>query len=383
MKPLQGIRIIDLSRLLPGPYCTRLLADMGAEVIKVEEPGRGDYLRSFPPYRNGISVAFEMLNRGKKSITLNLETKLGQKILRKLVTKADVLLESFRHRTTKKLRCDFESIHKVNSRIVYCSLTGFGQTGPYKDMPGHDINFIALSGFLSLNGNSEPVVPRLQVGDFAGGMLAAFAITTALFARQQTNQAQNVDASMLDALLSWLVIPLALQMGGDYARMLTGNIPFYRLYRARDFKLLALGAIEPQFWEGLCKLIKRPDLLADQYSPDPRRTEVVKAIQSAFATKTRDEWFRIMLKHNLPCTPVLTLEEVLKDPHARSREMILQKGHSRRTKTPHVGNPCKISGLGSVDLSPSPRLGEHSVELLKEIGFSDSRIQSFIAAGVI
>jgi crotonobetainyl-CoA:carnitine CoA-transferase CaiB-like acyl-CoA transferase len=214
-------------------------------------------------------------------------------------------------------------------------------------------------------------------------MLAALAITTALFARQQTNQAQNVDASLLDASLSWLVIPLALQMGGDYARMLTGDIPFYRLYRARDSKLLALGAIESQFWEGLCKLIKRPDLLADQYSPDPRRTEVVKAVQSAFATKTRDEWFRIMLKHNLPCTPVLTLDEVIKDPHARSRQMILQKDHSRRTKTRYVGNPCKISGAGSVELSPSPRLGEHSVELLKEIGFSDSRIRSFIASGVI
>jgi crotonobetainyl-CoA:carnitine CoA-transferase CaiB-like acyl-CoA transferase len=356
---------------------------MGAEVIKVEEPGRGDYIRSLPPHQNGVSIAFEMLNRGKKSITLNLEKEAGREILRKLIASADVFIESFLPRTTRKLGCDFESVSKVNPRIVYCSLTAFGQTGPYKDMPGHDINVIALSGFLNLNGSSEPVIPHFQVGDLAGGMLAAFAITTALFARQQTNQAQNVDVSMLDALLSWLDVPLALQMAGDYARILEGNIPFYRLYRARDFKLLALGAIESQFWEGLCKLIKRPDLLADQYSPDPRRTEVVKAIQSAFATKTRDEWFRIMLKHNLPCTPVLTLKEVVKNPHARSRQMILQKDHSRRTKTPYVGNPCKISGLGSVDLSPSPRLGEHSVELLKEIGFSDSRIQSFIAARVI
>ena len=383
MKPLQGIRIIDLSRLLPGPYCTRLLGDMGAEVVKVEEPRRGDYLRSLPPHQNGVSIAFEMLNHGKKSITLNLEKEAGREILRKLITRADVFIESFRPRTTRKLGCDFESVSKVNPRIVYCSLTAFGQTGPYRDMPGHDINVIALSGFLSLNGNSEPVVPHLQVGDLAGGMLAAFAITTALFARQQTNQAQKVDASMLDALLSWLAIPLALQMGGDYAKMLAGNIPFYRLYRARDSKLLALGAIESQFWEGLCKLIKRPDLQADQYSPNPRRTEVVKAVQSAFATKTRNEWFRIMLKHNLPCTPVLTLEEVVKDPHARSRRMIFQRDHPRRTKTLYVGNPCKISGLGSVDLSQSPRLGEHSVELLKEIGFSDLRIERFMEAGVI
>ena len=354
---------------------------MGAQVIKVEEPGRGDYIRSLPPYENGVSVAFEMLNRGKKSITLNLETKQGQEILNRLVTKADVFLESFRPGTTKKLGCDFKSLKKSNPRIIYCSLTGFGQTGPYKDLPGHDINVIALSGFLSLNG-PEPTVPSLQVGDLAGGMLAALTITTALFAKQHTNQAQYIDASILDALLSWLVIPLALQLGG-YPRMLGGDSPFYRLYRARDSKLLAVGAIESKFWEGLCKLIKRPDLLPDQYSPEPRRSEVIKAIESAFLTKTADEWFRIMSEHDLPCTPLLSLEEVIRDPQARSRQMILEKHPSRSTKVSYVGNPCKISELGQVDLSPSPRLGEHSAELLKEIGYSSSTIQSLIASGVI
>jgi len=190
MRLLEGIRILDLSRLLPGPYCTLLLADMGAEVIKVEEPGRGDYLRSLAPYENGMSVPFELLNRGKKSVVLNLETKQGQEILHKLVARADVFLESFRPGTTKKLGCDFETIRQVNPQIVYCSLTGFGQTGPYRDLPGHDINFLALSGFLSLNGKNEPVVPALQVGDLAGGMLAALTITTALSARHQKKEAQ-------------------------------------------------------------------------------------------------------------------------------------------------------------------------------------------------
>jgi crotonobetainyl-CoA:carnitine CoA-transferase CaiB-like acyl-CoA transferase len=354
---------------------------MGAEVIKVEEPGRGDYIRSLPPYENGVGVAFEMLNRGKKSIALNLETKQGQEILSRLVTRADVFLEGFRPGTTKKLGCDFESLRKSNPLIVYCSLTGFGQTGPYKDLPGHDINVIALSGFLSLNG-PEPTIPSLQVGDLAGGMLAALTITTALFARQRTKQAQYIDASILDALLSWLAIPLALQLGGD-PRMLGGDSPFYRLYRARDSKLLALGAIESKFWEGVCKLIKRPDILPDQYSREPRRTEVIKAIESAFLTKTADEWLRIMSENNLPCTPILSLEEVTRDPQARSRQMILEKDPSVSSRVSYVGNPCKISDLGQVDLSPSPRLGEHTAELLREIGYSSSTIQSFIEAGVV
>jgi crotonobetainyl-CoA:carnitine CoA-transferase CaiB-like acyl-CoA transferase len=380
MKPLQGVRIIDLSRLVPGPYCSRLLCDMGAEVIKVEEPDRGDYIRALPPYENGVSVAFEMLNRGKKSITLNLEKKQGQEILKRLVTKADVFLESFRPGTTKKLGCDFESLRKSNPQIVYCSLTGFGQTGHYKDLPGHDINVLALSGFLSLNG-SKPTVPSLQVGDLAGGMLAALTITTALFARQQTKEAQYIDASIFDVMLSWLFIPVALQLGG-YLRMLGGDSPFYRLYRARDSKLLAVGAIESKFWEGLCKLIERPDLLPDQYSAEPRRAEVVKAIESAFLTRTADEWFRTMSQHDLPCTPILSLEEAIRDPQARSRQMILEKEPTGSSGVPYVGNPCKISGLGQAEFAPSPRLGEHSVEILREIGYSDATIRSLVEAGV-
>ena len=379
MKPLEGVRILDLSRLLPGPYCTRLLGDMGAEVIKVEEPGRGDYIRSLPPYVNDVSVVFETLNRGKKSITLNLEARQAKEILNRLVRRADVFLEGFRPGTTKKLGCDFLTLRKSNPRIVYCSLTGYGQTGPYKDLPGHDLNVAALSGFLSLNGSRQPGV---QVGDLAGGMLAALTITTALFARQRTKRAQYIDASIIDALLSWLDVPLALRLG-DYPRMLAGDSPFYRLYRSRDSKLLALGAIETKFWEGVCRLIKRPDLIPDQYSRDPRRTEVIEAIQSAFDTKTADEWFRIMAEHDLPCTPILSLGEAIKGPQTKSRKMILKKNTRSSTKMRYVGNPSKISGVGRVNLSHSPKLGEHSVEILKKVGYSTATIQHFIEAGVI
>jgi len=381
MKLLEGIRILDLSRLLPGPYCTLLLADMGAEVIKVEEPGRGDYLRSLAPFENEVSAAFELLNRGKKSIALNLETRQGQMILHKLAATADVLLESFRPGTTKKLGCDFESIREVNHRIVYCSLTGFGQTGPYKDLPGHDINFLALSGFLSLNGKTEPVVPALQVGDLAGGMLAALTITTALIARQNRSEAQFIDASMLDALLSWLTIPLALHRS-ENASMLAGDRPYYRVYRTRDSGYLTVAAIEPQFWEELCRLISRPDLLPDQHSPEPRRTEVIEAIQSVLAQKTSREWFTIMRQHKLPCAPMLTLDGVLNDPHARERHMLIEKDRLTRGLT-YVGSPCKITGLDAVDLFPSPKLGQHTTELLKKVGYAEREIADILQKGIV
>jgi crotonobetainyl-CoA:carnitine CoA-transferase CaiB-like acyl-CoA transferase len=381
MKLLEGIRILDLSRLLPGPYCTLLLGDMGAEVIKVEQPGRGDYLRSLAPFEKDVSVAFELLNRGKKSIALNLETRQGQTILHKLASTADVLLESFRPGTTKKLGCDFESIRKVNQRIVYCSLTGFGQTGPYKDLPGHDINFLALSGFLSLNRGNDPVVPALQVGDLAGGLLAALTITTALIAREHKNSAQYIDASMLDALLSWLTIPLALHTS-ENASMLAGNRPYYRVYRTRDSGFLTVAAIEPQFWEELCRLINRPDLLPDQHSSEPRRTEVIEAIQSVLVQKTSQEWFRIMREHKLPCTPLLTLNEVLNDPHARERHMLIEKDETTRGLT-YVGSPFKITGLDAVDLLPSPKLGQHTTELLKEVGYAEREVSDLMEKGIV
>jgi crotonobetainyl-CoA:carnitine CoA-transferase CaiB-like acyl-CoA transferase len=381
VKLLDDVRILDLSRLLPGPYCTRLLADLGAEVIKVEEPGRGDYIRSLAPFENGVSIAFELLNRGKKSVALNLETKQGQEILQKLAAKADVFLESYRPGTAKKLGCDFESIRRVNERIVYCSLTAYGQTGPYKYLPGHDINCLALSGFLSLNGKDEPVVPALQIGDLAGGMLAALAIMTALFARQKRNEAQYIDVSMLDTLLSWLILPLALHMGGNTS-MLAGELPFYRLYRTLDSRYLAVGVIEPQFWEELCRLIDRPDIIPDQYSSGSRRESVVEAVQSALATKTSREWFRIMRELGIPCTPFLVLDEVLRDPHVRERGMLLRRDQTSGRLT-YVGNPCKIRGLDQISLISSPELGQHSTELLRQIGYSKSEIEHLVETGVL
>ena len=382
MQLLERVRILDLSRLLPGPYCTRLLADMGAEVIKVEEPGRGDYLRGLPPFVNGVSVPFELLNRGKRSLVLNLEMEQGQEILARLASKADVFFESFRPGTTKKLGCDFDRIRKANPTIVYCSLTAFGQTGPYRDMPGHDINVLALSGFLGLNGREEPVVPALQVGDLAGGMLAALTIMSALYARQQRKEAQYIDASMLDALLSWMSIPLGLHSDGN-AKMLAGALPFYRLYKTLDSGFLAVGAIEPQFWEGLCNLIDRPDLIPDQYSPEPRRSEVVDSIQSALATKTVDQWFRIMHERQLPCTPLLTLDQVLKDAQARERQMMVQGDQTALSHTTYIGNPCKVSGLDKINIVQSPKLGQHSIELLQEGGYSKPDIKGFVEAGIV
>jgi crotonobetainyl-CoA:carnitine CoA-transferase CaiB-like acyl-CoA transferase len=213
-------------------------------------------------------------------------------------------------------------------------------------------------------------------------MLAALTITTALFARDRKGQAQYIDASIFDVMLSWLVIPLALHLGGD-PRMLGGDSPFYRLYSTRDSKLVAVGAIESKFWDGLCRLIGRPDLLPDQYSSEPRRTEVIKAIETALGAKTAEEWFRLMWENDLPCTPVLTLEEVTRDPQARSRRMILERGPAGSSEVFYVGNPCKIADVDQADLSPSPQLGEHTAEILQEIGYSESAVRGFREAGVL
>jgi len=233
-----------------------------------------------------------------------------------------------------------------------------------------------------LNGRNEPVVPALQVGDLAGGMLAALAITTALFARQQRSEAQYIDASMLDVLLSWLAIPLGLHLG-ENANMLAGELPFYRLYRTRDSRFLAVGAIEPQFWEGLCKLVERPDLIPDQYSPEPRRAEVIDAIQSILDTKTADEWFNLMREHQLPCTPFLTLDQVLTDPQAKQRQMMVAGGLTALSHITYLGSPCKISDSEMVDIVQSPKIGQNSAELLREIGYSELEIKEVVEAGIV
>src|SRR5258708_7887537 len=261
---LQGVRILDLSRMLPGPYCSMMLADLGAEVIKVEEPKIGDPTRHSPPTIDGRSAAFIQVNRNKKSIALDLKQPEGRAIFLKLASTADCVLEQFRPDVVDRLRVDYATVAEVNPRIVYCSLTGFGQNGPHRERSGHDLNYLALSGVLGLTADErgKPVIPGVQVADLAGAMIAGFAILAALLARDRTNRGQYLDVSMFYVMLSMLPIPASYEfagktipVGGKY--VLSGQYPFYNIYQTSDGKYMTLGALEPKFWANFCRKVGR------------------------------------------------------------------------------------------------------------------------------
>ncbi|HYV04751.1 MAG TPA: CoA transferase, partial [Blastocatellia bacterium] len=275
---LKGIRVLDLSRMLPGPYCSMMLGDLGAEVIKVEEPKIGDPTRHTRPLVDGQSAAFAQVNRNKKSIAIDLKQPAGRELFLKLAATADCILEQFRPGVVDRLGVGYNKVAEINPRIVYCSLTGFGQDGPHRDRSGHDLNYLALSGVLGLTTDEKgkPVIPGVQIADLAGGMIAGFAILAALLARERTGQGQYVDVSMFDVMVSMLPIPAAhhfggrtISVGGKY--VLSGAYPFYNVYEASDGKYMTLGALEPKFWANFCRTIGREELIARQFDEGASR----------------------------------------------------------------------------------------------------------------
>lgn len=293
--PLAGLRILDLTRLLPGGYCTLLLADLGADVVKVEEPGRGDYIRWSPPLVDGTSAAHRALNRGKRSITLNLKAPGGAAVLARLAEGADVLVESFRPGVMDRLGTGHAALSERHPRLVFCAITGFGQDGPYRDLVGHDINSMGFGGALSLGGRSgqDPPIPGVQVGDLgAGGLMAAVGILAALQERERTGRGRFVDIGMLDGVVSWLSIHLGSHLAdpatSEAMRPLSGDLACYRLYRTRDGRHVTVGALEPQFWRALCETLGLPDLVNDQLGPPERQAQMAEALQGVFETRDRD-----------------------------------------------------------------------------------------------
>jgi len=389
--PLAGLRVLDLSRLLPGGYCTLLLSDLGADVLKVEEPGKGDYLRWMPPYASTGEGAMHLaLNRGKRSLTLNLKVSQGRDLLRRLVRKADVLVESFRPGVMDRLGVGWEALSSDNSRLVYVAISGYGADGPYADRAGHDINYLGYAGALSFSGHPDtgPWQPGLQIGDLGGGgLMAAVAVLAALRVRDSTGAGQFCDVSMTDGVLSWLTLAAgAFAATGVPPRVgretLNGGLACYGVYRCSDGGHLTVGALEPQFFAALCRALDVEDVLP--WHVDPARQRDLRArLEAVFATRTRDEWLEILVPADCCVGPVNDLAEAYADPQVVARGMVVPQVLADGTPFGQLGvvprlaaTPGRVGGVASA-------LGADTDEVLYGLGCTADEVAALRAAGAV
>src|SRR5262245_14718202 len=361
-----GLRFLDLSRLLPGPYCSLLFADLGAEVIKVEEPGRGDSARRTPPLwgESDVGAYFLLLNRNKKSVSIDLKAEGGKTIFRRLARTADVLLESFRPGVMDRLGLGWEALRAENPRLVYCAISGYGQDGPYRSMVGHDENYMGYAGALSVRGprGGAPLAPGVQVADLGGGaLMAAFAIAAALHHRQTSGQGQLVDVSMTDGVVSWLIPHLAAFFATGRVpergeSRLNGGWPCYGVYETVDGGHVTLGALEPQFWANFCRLVGREDLRPLQHVDGAARERAEETIRALFRTRTRAEWVELLHRADVCAGPVLTLDEVVRDPQLLQRGLFTEVQHPTLGPVRQVGFPVRMSETPGRVTTPPPEL---------------------------
>ena len=381
-KPLQGVRVLDLSRLLPGPFCTLLLADLGAEVIKVEDVESGDYIRAWAPFIDGQSAYFLALNPGKKSVSLNLKAEAGRKIFLELAATAGIIVESFRPGTIDRLGIGYAAVKAVNPRIVYCSISSFGQDGPDRDRAGHDLNFLARSGILDLCGRpgALPAIPPVQVADLSSALYAVAGLLAYLREAERTGEGRYLDIGMLDSAFAWMVMPVAEysagERGGRGCLPLTGKYPCYNVYRTRDGRDICLAALESKFWHTFCHAVGRDDLLPLQFS---ERREDLALFEALFAGRAADEWKALLKGTDCCCEIVPTLGEVLDDAQVRHRGLVIAPPPGAPSVV-RVGHPLRDTQDRPGDC---PGHGEHTAEILAELGVSASKMDELEAAGVI
>ena len=371
---LRGVRVLDCTRLLPGPYCTLLLADAGADVIKVEEPTAGDPVRAMGPFVNGESARFSSLNRNKRSVALDLKRAEGRRALLALAATCEVFVEGFRPGVAARLGVDEPAVRDVHPDIVYASLSGYGQTGPRRDHVGHDLNYLAVSGALTLGSSQTPEVPGAPVADFAGATLAAFSIVSAL----QGGGGDYLDVSLADAAFAWLTPHVADARATGHAprpdeSVLSGGFACYRIYETRDGEYLSIGALEPRFWVRLCEILGVPEYASLQYDAT-RRVEIVEALQRIFRARSLDAWMATLDPTEIPVAPVQSLDEAQKDEHLRARGLVREDGG--------VAFPVGARNAQHGPERAAPRIGEHTRTLLAECGYTRDELDRLAAEGV-
>lgn len=377
VKPLDGIRVVDLSRILAGPYCSMLLSDFGADVIKIENPDKGDDTRAYgPPFVDGESVYFMSVNRGKRSLALDLKSAQGREVLRKLIERSDVLLENFRRDFLQSIGFGYDEVAKLNPKIIYASITGYGHTGPWADRPGYDLAVQGQSGIMSLTGdpNGPPFKTGTSLADITAGIYATLGILLALQARHRTGRGQKVDVSLLDGQVSFLTYQAGIYFGTGKTPTRKGNqhptIVPYETFKARDrYFNLAVG--NDRLWVQFCDLLGRQDL-KETFPTNPQRVEKHDALfpllQEIFATKTADEWLGEFEKAGIPCGPIYSVAEVLEHPQVKAREMVIERRHVKLGKVKMTGIPIKLSETPGEAGAAPPLHGQHTEEVLRELG---------------
>ncbi len=368
-----------MAEQLPGPYCTMLLGDLGAEVILLERPGSGDPARMIPGF-------FSILGRNKKSITVDLKSEKGREICYKLAERSDVFLEGFRPGVLKRLGADYERIKKINPRIVYCSISGYGQDGPYQERPGHDLSYQGTAGLLStfIESGDFPAGPGVAIADFSSAMFATIGILAALRARDKFGVGQYVDVSMTDGLVSWMSAAFGIYFSTGISLHAVAREPAYGVFQTKDKKYLTLSiAHEDHFWRNLCHAIGRDDLAGlAREQRNERRDELVGMLRDVLAKRTRKKWVELLTKADVPCGPIYALEEVVSDPQILHRGIIVEVDGGEG-KVKQVAHPIKFSETPAQIRMLLPRLGEHTEEILSSLGYSLGEIEGLRREGII
>lgn len=390
--PLEGIKVLDLSTMLPGPLCTMIMADFGAEVIRVEPTKGGDLWRNSLPLVNGLGHPYMQVNRNKKSMDLNLKSDEGKAIFYRMVKDADVVIEQYRPGVADRLGIGYQKIREINPKIVYCSLSGYGQDGPYSQKAGHDINYVSYAGILGLTvrKGQVPTIPSVQIADIGGGALyAAISILIALRGVDQNGTGQYIDVSMLDGAMSWMPFLASSYLANGVAmepngNILIGQLACYEVYETKDGRFLSLGSVELHLWEKFCELIGKPEYVAWQRDVS-RQPEMFAYLRELFKSKSLAEWCEILADVDCCWSPVQTIDEGVEDPQVRHRGMVVEltdpQGEYGTVKV--LGSPIKLSDTPAKKGVFPPRKGEHTRECLKSCGYSDEEIAVFEANGVV